>query len=491
MGLRLGIVYTLLAFINVVFIAFMILENQSDLLNEVFHFRSDTTVRSLAADLQILAGTRPNKQKIEEIIYRHEIQSAELFDMTGEILFHAGRGSDDENTKSVSPEIRRKALETRMKGSVFVSPYRLKLSEENFGVEFIIPVMGPEGHQYFLHTRPVLLGDISERMASLQNQIALSVGWVIVFHLLFAVYAFRVYLRRISILTQTSRDLSQGELTARATWSKNTGDEIDILRRSFNQMADRLVDTIQKVQNLNEVMQYELSVGKEVQTCLLPNLQNLENLNACVFYRPLREVSGDIYEFYRQENGGVLLFFADASGHGVSAALVTAIAVMSFELSSGRSKNISSIFRDLNNILVQKFTGSLFYMTGILIYMDAEGFIDYINAGHPAPFLRRSGNGETVLLEATAQPLGFTADAQFEVKRVSVENKDRLLIYSDGLVETDLGDGTNLSEETIRDVMSVQNLTAQEMLDRLIEPFQKRSLSYSDDITAMMIDIRL
>ncbi len=489
LGTRLGLVYTLLAVLNLVFISIMILENQTDMLNEILHFRSDDTVRRLTDEIKMQTGDRM-LSNLPAILKKYSIASATVFDTHGKIILRISDQTETAHPQYIDTEIRRKALETQVKGSVFIAPYRLQLNESNFGVEFIIPLQISDDSDFFLHTDPILLGDVTQRIGDLRKQIAFAITWVVVFHLIFAVYAVRVFFRRIGLLTQASQQLSSGKLDARAEWNEKIHDEIDLLKNSFNNMAGRIEGTIQTIQELNEDMHYELSVGKEVQEHFLPSAELLRQMNASVYYRPLREVSGDIYEFYPLRNGKRMFFFADASGHGVSAALVTSIAVMIFEPTIRKTLRLERIFSELNNILAKKFKGSLFYMTGVLIMIDPSGTIEYINAGHPAPILLDSQNDDLTELPATSPPLGMIQGAEYRVTQIPYNYGDRLLVYSDGLVETNFNSGEQINSEVLGRILRANRSgSVDDTLNQMTINHRSNEAGIKDDITAVLMEL--
>lgn len=179
----------------------------------------------------------------------------------------------------------------------------------------------------------------------------------------------------------------------------------------------------------------ELEIARELQIALLPSTAPLVPGYRFVHsYRTAHEVGGDFYDFTLLPDGRLALMVGDASGHGMAAGLVMAIANATLETALDLDPSPRRVLPLLNRTLCR--TGSrrnymsLFY--GLL--QPETGHLEYVCAGHPFPLLLRS-HGEIEELGSGSLPLGLRDPVEPAVGEVVIEPGDFLVLYTDGLVE--------------------------------------------------------
>jgi hypothetical protein len=179
----------------------------------------------------------------------------------------------------------------------------------------------------------------------------------------------------------------------------------------------------------------ELEVARELQKELLP--RDLPAVPGYLFahsYRTANEVGGDFYDLIPLPDGRLALVVADASGHGMAAGLVMAIAnatlSTALDLDPGPERALAMLNRTLCRTGTTRTFMSAFY--GVLT--PETGEMEYVCAGHPFPLLRRTG-GRTEELGCGGFPLGLRDPLPMNRGTVTVEPGDLLLLYTDGLPE--------------------------------------------------------
>ena len=193
----------------------------------------------------------------------------------------------------------------------------------------------------------------------------------------------------------------------------------------------------------------ELEVARELQRDLLPRAApELSGWRFAHSYRTANEVGGDYYDFVALPDGRLALLAGDASGHGMAAGLVMAIANAAIKLALDLDPAPPRVAELLNRALWRTGTRrnfmSLFY--GAL--EPESGRLDYVCAGHPFPLLRRSG-GEIVELGHGSFPLGLRESAELASQVERIEPGDLLVVFSDGLFETRNENGEPFGYERI------------------------------------------
>jgi sigma-B regulation protein RsbU (phosphoserine phosphatase) len=239
----------------------------------------------------------------------------------------------------------------------------------------------------------------------------------------------------------------------------------------------------------------EMRAATRIQEAILPRtVPSLENLQIAVRYAPMTAVAGDLYDFplVRPNCLGVLV--ADVMGHGVPAALVASMVKVGVLSQRGRDGDPASVMAGLNTMLCDEVREQ--YVTAVYLYLDAVNRIGrYAAAAHPPPLLWRRGGQVLEKLEETGLLLGVRPNELYAERDFSFEIGDRLLLYTDGLVEAENAAGQPFGEAALPTfIQERQGLGAEQFVDLLLnevlawsrhgtEPRQE------DDITMLVIDI--
>lgn len=492
---KIAIFYLILAITNIVFFSVVILENQTDLLMSNFGYNSNELVRTVLDDMGELKISRENPETwgpLKTVLKSRQIEKFEIFDKEGNILIREGESSEQENAR-VDEGIKQRSIQLATSATLFRARYDLKMDEDDFSVDFILPV-GASEDELFLHTK-LSVRAIQDRLRSLYVQIALAVGWGVLFHLLFAIFVYRVIFIRVGLLKDASENMAE-ELSTRVTWDMKRNDELDDLGQAFNNMASRIqndVETIQTqmatIERLNEQIQSELEIGKDVQELFLPKKNIFNDYGLEIFWRPLREVSGDVYKFYQYSRGSKGLFFADASGHGVSAAMITAITIMSLDSVVRKANRPGQILSRLNDILAVRLESS-FFATGVYCMVDSQNRIHFSNAGHNPVLYIHGETGEIEELSKDGPPLGMMEGVEYETHIIEAKPGDQLFIYSDGLVEPKNDKDEMFELDRVKDIiLGNRDKPKSEIIKIIADQLEEHTVEYMDDVSILYLEM--
>lgn len=490
--LQIGIIYTVLALINIIFFSVMIFENQMDLMINNFKYHADTIVKAISGELEQYAIGKEedeNFQSLKKSLLVNNIKSFYIFTSDGTILHKY----QDSSSVIPFPENYADKIKILNSQSAFMkSRYTVELDNKDFSVQFFALLNGKDGISPYLFTS-ISVKAVLDRLKQLYFQIALAVVWGAIFHIFFAIYLFRVIFRRLSILQTASISMGEGNLKARAEWQKKKKDELDELGDAFNNMAGKIESTISTISRLNKEVQVELSVGKQVQELLLPQNQIFEDYKVAVYYRPLREVSGDIYHFEKISDMHKSLFLADATGHGVSAALVTSIIMMNLRSIKDQTTHPIKVMQKLSFRMNQLLQCS-FFASGIYVLFENDRRIYFSNAGHPSPLLFKKDSETIHQLPVTGGMLAMSDDPEDDLdysgKSTSLQSGDKLVFYTDGINEAMNKDGDMFSVERLERIL-LENSTKspQEILDIYVSELNNFINKYKDDVTVIVMEV--
>jgi phosphoserine phosphatase RsbU/P len=178
----------------------------------------------------------------------------------------------------------------------------------------------------------------------------------------------------------------------------------------------------------------ELALAREIQQSLLPRqMPVVQGLHLAGWFMPMSAVGGDFYDVVVRPDGRVVVIVADVSGHGVPAALVASMVKVAFAAEVERYEHPGEILAGINRALTGTFERA--YVTACCVVADAvRGLVAYAAAGHPPATLRRH-DGALLRLEEGGPALTFVPTASYRTEEVSFRPGDRLLLYTDGLLE--------------------------------------------------------
>lgn len=234
-------------------------------------------------------------------------------------------------------------------------------------------------------------------------------------------------------------------------------------------------------------LERDLERARTFQRMLLPRaFPRLPGLRGDVWYQPSERLSGDFYDFYELGAGRLGVLVADVSGHGVSAAMYTGMVKLEMQAVTEESEHPEALFARINERL-----GSIArsrYVTVLLLLFDLERRrLRYVNAGHPGVL---TGDGRS--WESTGPPLGMLPAARYEVREVDLAARERLLLYTDGLVEAMRPDGTDFGLERLRDgFLGAADLPPDATVAAIVaaaRAFTGRE-AFEDDATAMVLQL--
>ena len=184
-----------------------------------------------------------------------------------------------------------------------------------------------------------------------------------------------------------------------------------------------------------ERIEQELRVARQIQQALLPEVTpELHGWQLAAYYKPAREVGGDFYDFLLLEDGRLGLVVGDATGKGMSAALVMATTRGMLRAVAQSLDSPGEVLALINNALYPDIPSGMFVTCFYAILDPAAGRLRYANAGHDLPYVHHHGEG-THELRARGMPLGLMPEMSYEEKEAVLREEDSVLFYSDGLVE--------------------------------------------------------
>ena len=273
-----------------------------------------------------------------------------------------------------------------------------------------------------------------------------------------------------------------------------------VLMRSARLFQDRreLVTAVEYLNMANDELEKkiregkkEIEVARSIQEGFFPKLiPDWEGVRFAAHTRALAGVSGDLYDFFDLSDGRRALLVADVCGHGVPAALISAIAKISF--TNHRYSMPSDVFSSVNLDILSyvKMEG---YLTAFYMIIDSGQHVVYSMAGMPAPVLLRGGSSEPEQLEGEGTLIGMFPDAAdyFRNQTVELGAGDKLFIFTDGLSEATDDQGQFFGMRAMADAIAeTTGLDANEAAEHVMKRHREFCIGSdpTDDITLVVLE---
>lgn len=207
---------------------------------------------------------------------------------------------------------------------------------------------------------------------------------------------------------------------------------------------------------------------------------------------PARQVGGDFFCLLKNSDGEVIAASGDVSGHSFGAGLIMSMLNTAFEDHVFFDKPMDELFSNLNKRLMNQPRRTMFATLGAVV-CDGEK-ASFWNAGHMPVFLWKGSESKLTEVYKKAPALGLSNRSVFKPANFTVENGDRILIYSDGVVETrdehhkirDIGFFKEIAESAFLEKTDSEK-TARKIMENVLK--HDYSPLPEDDMTMIVLDI--
>ena len=359
----------------------------------------------------------------------------------------------------------------------------------------------------------VYIKDITETIQSIKIELiktGVLTFIILVLALLLGYFAAVSLTVKLGKLTGLTRTIAQGDFSQRIHLKSN--DEIGFLENSINHMAGE----IHRLLNFSveaAKKEKELLTAKAVQdTFFSKDSIRSGNVFTVGTYVSADECGGDWWGHFVLNDDVDIVCIADATGHGAPAALVTAIAYSFFQTffqiihgMDTPNADPGQLLGKLNKVFWEAGRGKT-TMTFFLGFVNKKtATLTYANAGHNFPMIfpkagddsrlkkRKAGSLHSKYFQLSGKgiPLGYQDDSSFDTKTVSLEQGDKLFLYTDGLIECKNRSGEMWGKTKM--IKALNNLITQD-IEFVLKEVVRLGFEFfdseptEDDITVVMIE---
>jgi phosphoserine phosphatase RsbU/P len=273
--------------------------------------------------------------------------------------------------------------------------------------------------------------------------------------------------------------------------SRFSEDHLKVLTTLGSVAAIRVENTRLLEEHLAQ-QQYEreLQLAREIQQRFQPTAPPVVpgfELQGISF--PSYQIGGDYYDFILCPDGRLVIALGDVSGKGTSAALLMSSLHAAVHAQVASCRPITETIGAVNRYLADNTPANRFVT---LFYAELDpltGALSFINAGHNPPVIAHEG-GKLETLGAGGVPLGILSDFDFREGRTQLRPGDVLIVYSDGVTETQNPEGEEFGTMRLQEVIS-ENLdrsaaALRDKIEAALSAFAQGTPAV-DDITLVIV----
>jgi serine phosphatase RsbU (regulator of sigma subunit) len=241
---------------------------------------------------------------------------------------------------------------------------------------------------------------------------------------------------------------------------------------------------------------HELETARQIQAFILPEESiNIEGLNITARYVPMASVAGDFYDFAKVDEKSLGILVADVSGHGVPASLISSMVKIAFASNTAHAADPAQMLDGINQVLCGKLESD-FVTAGYLFLDIEEKNMIYAGAGHMPLILWRAAEKKIYEFREKGTILGQFEDIQFKNIRFPLKPDDRIILYTDGIVETSNPANTLFGFDRLKEfIISYAQLPAGQFADAIIRQIfnwsgKSSEEALDDDLTLIVADYK-
>jgi len=256
--------------------------------------------------------------------------------------------------------------------------------------------------------------------------------------------------------------------------------------QSHLRSKDELISEINRdLQTATEIQEYFIKTEDSEE------INSMNGINRSFIYIPAKTLGGDFISTRNDHYGNICIIIADVEGKGISASLVTGILKSAFSFLALDWGDRPDIFMSkINNHLCNMLTR--LYATCYYAYINiTKNTISFSKAGHPHPLFWRSKEKKFEPLTIKGQLLGLYENAIYDSVTYDLNKGDKLLFYTDGIIEERRHDGEMFGDEYLEKYFKSAIVEKSDsILDDLFLNFNSLTQQdfHEDDITLLLYE---
>ena len=255
-----------------------------------------------------------------------------------------------------------------------------------------------------------------------------------------------------------------------------------------------------------EQLEADLRLAGQTQMSLLPEAGSLQGVTVEWFFQPSRILGGDMFGYQELDEQHICFYQLDVSGHGIPSALFSFLLHHMLSDTAGSDSLIKqatnhppyyqimpapSVVEALNSRFQASPDHMIYFTIAFGVMNTQTGIIELVQAGHPHPLLIRKATGDIIRTGKGGVPVGMIDGITYEADCIQMQPGDRMLLYSDGLIESSNPAGEQYSVEMLealqasvadKELKQARDITEQALHDWCDDD------RFDDDMTFLLLE---
>ena len=409
--------------------------------------------------------------------YRHIGESGNIliFDSEGNVV------SDSLNDTDLADA--EYTVELDPNGTEEYTVYKAKIN----GIDYYYMFANTEGFQIYA-TLPCAEADFSKKLSVYLNLFLESIIFGALFVALYFIIKFLI-VNNIQKINDSLAEITAGKLD----------NEVNIrINKEFTSLSEGINATVASLKHFiaeaNQRIDNELKYARQIQSSALPSIfPYREEFEIYALMDPAKEVGGDFYDFYLIKHHILVFLVADVAGKGIPASLFMMRAKTILKTYAENNISISDIFTNANYQLCEGNDAGMF-VTAWMGFLNLEtGELEYVNAGHNRPLIRRKGGQFEYLQGLAGFVLGGMEGIAYKKQETILNPGDEIFLYTDGVTEATSSENELYGDDRLKECVNrCIGLNAKDLCNRIkedVESFYEGNEQF-DDITELSMQFK-
>ena len=228
---------------------------------------------------------------------------------------------------------------------------------------------------------------------------------------------------------------------------------------ALNKRTYKLLTSEINVNTEQQKTKTELEVAKEIQLATLPSeIETSKDIEIVAELRAAKEVGGDFYDYFKIDDDHTAIVIGDISGKGIPAAMFMMKTITCFRNHVGPNKSPADILKQVNATLYDHNQSQMFVTCFLAILNEKTGELEFANAGHNPPII--GANFKYRYLKCKSGfVLGAFENAIVEDEKITLENGESIMLYTDGITEARNDKNEFYGEKRFLDLLNARDYT--------------------------------
>lgn len=300
----------------------------------------------------------------------------------------------------------------------------------------------------------------------------------------------------ILIKKHTVDKISQINVSLSKITDGNLGEKVNVRSNlEFSELSDginKTVDTLKRyIKEADERVSKELELARQIQHSALPSVfppfPNRKDFDIYADMFTAREVGGDFYDFYLIGKDKIVFTIADVSGKGIPAAMfmMNAKTLIKGLVESGI--DVAEAFSKANNKLLENNNTGMFVTMWLGIFDTKTQTLQYVNAGHNPPLIKRNNGKFRYLNSKPNFILSGIENIKYKKEKIQLSPGDEIFLYTDGVTEAANQNNEFFGEARLLESLNEKSLSVEKLCKKVKKDVDKfvSGTEQSDDITML------